>query len=231
MTFGRRSPEPFDSAEGAQIQRDIVGAVVHDLASITSALGLRADVAIGGLGERDVQAVAALTEQLRAATRPLVWLRGSPGRGALSPVRTIQMDVWWQHISQVAHALLPHGTRITLASDAPLATDNAFPGEDLSVFAMLLLATCRHFVDGDPAMPICLNVWLPRATDECPTVTLELTPINGASLGPLVKRPTRWKRFCLRTAARAGLTLSWWESVEGPMPVWRWRVMRDPATR
>ena len=84
MTFGSRRPEPFDSAEGAQLQRDIVGTVVHELASITGALSLRVDASTGTLGESDVQAIASLTAQLRAATKPLIWLRGSPGRGMLA---------------------------------------------------------------------------------------------------------------------------------------------------
>lgn len=233
MTFGRRRPEPFDSAEGSQLQRDIVATVVHELASITSALSLRVDAAPGALGEGDVRAIATLTTQLRNATKPLIWLRGSPGRGVLAPVRRIDVDTWWRHTSQVAYALLPHGTRITLSSSngahGALGADNAFPGEDLAIFTMLILGTCRHFVDADQTLPVGLEVELPHASDSHPTICLQLTPVNEMALGPVIKRTTRWKRFCMRTAARSGSTLNWWQPVDGPSPAWQWSVSRHGA--
>jgi hypothetical protein len=227
MTFGRRRPEPFDSAEAAQLQRDIVGTVVHELASITSALALRVDAARGSLGESDTQAVALLTAQLRNATKPLIWLRGSPGRGMLAPVRNIEVESWWQHTSQVASAVLPHGTRITSSFNGAPASGNALPGDDLAVFTMLVLGTCRHFADADQSLPINLEVTLPRVSDEQPTVSLQLTPITESALDPVIKRTTRWKRFCMRTAARSGTVLTWWQPVEGESATWRWSVCRN----
>jgi len=227
MTFGRRRPEPFDSAEAAQLQRDIVGTVVHELASITSALSLRVDASPGALGESDVHAIATLTSQLRAATKPLIWLRGSPGRGMLAPTRNIEVQTWWQHTSQVASGLLPHGTRITTAGNGTPAEGNAIPTEDLSIFSMLILATCRHFVDADQSLPVGLAVTLPQVADPHPSISLTLTPISESSLGPVIRRTTRWKRFCLRTAARSGSSLTWWEPVEGTLPTWRWTVTRN----
>lgn len=230
MTFGRRRPEPFDSAEGAQLQRDIVATVVHELASITSALALRVDAADKTLGERDVQAVATLTAQLRNATKPLIWLRGSPGRGMLAPARNIEVDTWWRHTSQVAHALLPHGTRITTADNGATESGNELPTEDLSLFAMMVLATCRHFVEADQSLPVALEVTLPHAGDEHPIVCLQVTQVNEVALGPVIRRTTRWKRFCLRTAARSGATLHWWHQVEGgTLPAWQWSVSRNGA--
>lgn len=228
MTFGRRRPEPFDSAEGAQLQRDIVATVVHELASITSALSLRVEAAPGALGESDVKAVASLTAQLRSATKPLIWLRGSPGRGMLSPVRNIEVDTWWKHISQVAHALLPHGTSITLSPthDASEA-ENAMPGEDLAIFTMLVLGTCRHFVDAGQTLPVALEVTLPRASDAHPIICMQLTPVNEIGLGPAIRRTTRWKRFCMRTAARSNTSFSWWQPVDGPLPTWQLSVSRN----
>ena len=229
MTFGRRRPEPFDSAEGAQLQRDIVATVVHELASITSALALRVDAADKTLGESDVRAVATLTSQLRNATKPLIWLRGSPGRGMLAPARNIEVETWWRHISQVAHALLPHGTRVTAANETA-ASGNALPSEDLAVFAMLVLATCRHFAEADRSLPLALEVTLPQASDSHPIVCLQLTPVGEVALGPAIRRTTRWKRFCLRTAARADVTLHWWHEVEdGSSPAWQWSVSRNLA--
>jgi hypothetical protein len=229
MTFGRRSPEPFDSAEGAQLQRDIVGTVVHELASITSALSLRVDASTGTLGEADVQAIATLTGQLRAATKPLIWLRGSPGRGMLAPVRNIEVQTWWQHTLQVASALLPHGTRISTSANGIPAVGNAIPTEDLAIFAMLVLGTCRHFVDADKSLPVGLEVTLPQVSDLHPSVSLTLTPLSETSLGPVIRRTTRWKRFCVRTAARSGTALTWWEPVEGALSTWRWTVTRNGA--
>jgi hypothetical protein len=230
MTFGRRRPEPFDSAEGAQLQRDIVASVVHELASITSALSLRVDGTPGPLSENDVQAVAALTTQLRNATKPLIWLRGSPGRGMLAPVRSIDVDTWWRHTSRVAYALLPHGTRITLAAtNVAHGPDNVLPGEDLAIFAMLVLGTCRHFVDVDQTLPVALEVTLPRSSDQQqPMVCLQLTPVNELSLEPVIRRTTRWKRFCHRTAARAGATLNWWQPIDwGGTQAWQWSASRN----
>ena len=227
MTHGRRRPEPFDSAEAAQLQRDIVGTVVHELASITSALALRVDAAHGALAENDVRAVASLTAQLRNATKPLIWLRGSPGRGMLAPVRNIEVDTWWHHTAQVASSVLPHGTRITTPSAGAPAPGNALPSEDLSIFAMLVLATCRHFVEADQSLPVSLEVTLPQVSDEQPTVGLKVTPLSESSLGPVVKRTTRWKRFCLRTAARSGTALTWWQPVEDEPSAWQWSVCRN----
>jgi len=229
MTFGRRRPEPFDSAEGAQLQRDIVATVVHELASITGALSLRVDASTGTLGESDVQAIASLTAQLRAATKPLIWLRGSPGRGVLAPVRSIEVQTWWQHMLQVASALLPHGTRITTAANGVGAAGSAIPTEDLAILTMLVLGTCRHFVDADQSLPVGLEVTLPQVSEPHPSVSLTLTPMSESSLGPVIRRTTRWKRFCLRTASRSGTELTWWEPVEGALSTWRWTVTRNGA--
>jgi hypothetical protein len=127
----------------------------------------------------------------------------------------------------VAYALLPHGTRITANTDTADG-ENTLPTEDLSIFAMLVLATCRHFVDADQSLPIGLEVTLPKASDSHPIMCLQLTPVSETSLAPLIRRPTRWKRFCLRTAARAGVALNWWQPVEGGLsPAWQWSVSRN----
>ena len=148
----------------------------------------------------------------------------------LAPARDIDVATWWQHMSQVAYALLPRGTRISPAADATPAPGTALPSDDLALFSMLVLGTCRHFVDADPAVAISLDVTLPHFVDSNPTVCLELTSVGDAPLGSMVKRATRWKRFCMRTAARAGATLTWWEPVDGASAKWRWCVSKNALT-
>lgn len=228
MTSGRRTAEPYDSAEAAQLQRDIVSSVVHDLGSITSAFALLIDASRGAFGERDVQAVTTLTEQLRATTKPLIWLRGSPGRGALAPVHAVEVATWWRHTSQVVAALLPRGTRVAPSADDIPTTGNALPGEDLAIFTMLILGACRHIGENDPHAAVALSVTLPSVESDSPTVMLELRA-DDIDSAPSVTRTTRWKRFCVRTAARAGATLSWWEPVGSPCVVWQWSVSGKPV--
>jgi hypothetical protein len=223
MTYGRRKPEPFDSSEAAQLQRDIVATVVHDLTSITSALSLRVDTARGTLGERDVQAVAALTAQLRAATRPLVWLRGSPGRGALSPARVIHVSDWWQHMLQVVCALLPRGSQVLPPGDTTLAAGVTVSADELAVLSMLLLGACRHVVDVDPTAAVSLTVTLPQMSGDSLQLALDLAPRGENALDALATKATRWKRFCARTATRTRATLQWWEHTDTPS-TWRWHV-------
>ncbi len=223
MTYGRRKPEAFDSREAAQLQRDIVATVVHDLASITSALSLRVDATRGTLAERDVQAVAALTAQLRAATMPLVWLRGSPGRGALSPARVIHVSDWWQHTIQVVCALLPRGSQVLPPGDTTLASGVAVGADELALLSMLLLGACRHVVDVDATAAVSLTVTLPRMTGDALQLEVELAPLGESALDVLATKATRWKRFCVRTATRTGATLHWWEHTNHPA-MWRWSV-------
>lgn len=223
MTYGRRKPEPFDSREAAQLQRDIVATVVHDLTSITSALSLRVDATRGTLAERDVQAVAALTAQLRAATKPLVWLRGSPGRGALSPARVIHVSDWWQHTIQVVCALLPRGSRVQPPGDTTLASGVTVSADELALLSMLLLGACRHVVDVDATAAVSLAVTLPGMSGNSLQLAVELVPLGESALDVLATKATRWKRFCARTATRTGATLQWWEHTERPS-TWRWSV-------
>ncbi len=230
MTFGRRTPEPFDSAEAAQLQRDVVATVLHGLGSITSALALRVDASRQGFAERDVHAVAALTEQLRAATRPLIWLRGSPGRGALSPERALDVAVWWQHTAQVVYALLPRGTHVRLSADATPPDANALPSADLTLFAMLILGSCRHIVDLDARTALILTVTLPHVASSPFAVVMELTTFDGVAIPLLATRMTRWRRFCARTAARAGATLAWWEPIPNANTVYRLSIAKHNVT-
>lgn len=228
MTYGRRKPEPFDSREAAQLQRDIVATVVHDLTSITSALSLRVDATRGMLGERDVQAVAALTAQLRAATKPLVWLRGSPGRGALSPARVIHVSDWWQHMLQVICALLPRGSQVLPPGDTTLASGVTVSADELALLSMLLLGACRHVVDIDATAAVSVTVTLPRMSGNTLELAVELEPRGESALDVLATKATRWKRFCARTATRTGASMQWWARAESTSP-WRWTVHTQSA--
>lgn len=228
MTFGRRSREIFDSAEAAQLQRDVVATVLHDLGSVTSALALRVDAHTTHLELRDVQAVAALTEQLRSAVKPLVWLRGSPGRGAMAPARLVDVAFWWHHVEQVSLNLLPRGSRLTVVVDAaPPSTPSILPAEQLVLLTMMMLGTCRHLADASPNAPIALAVLLPRS--DPPRVRLELSASADGALEQVVGKSTRWRRFCVRSAKRAGATLSWWAPRRDGASAWRWSVTLPDA--
>ncbi len=230
MTFGRRPPEVFDSAEAAQLQRDVIATVLHDLGSVTSALALRVDARTTHLERRDAQAVAALTEQLRDAVRPLVWLRGSPGRGALAPARSVDVAFWWHHVEQVSLNLLPRGSRMHVVVDGttPPAT-NALPPEQLALLTMLTLATCRHFIDVKVNAPLELEVRLPRSTSGHIGLAFS-TGVDGA-FERSVGKSTRWQRFCVRVAKRAGITLSWWAPTSGNTSRWCWSAtLADSVT-
>lgn len=60
---------PLDTVETAQLQRDIVRAVTHDLGSIAGALALRAELGDGrdsAAAEKQKMVLKSLAEQIRA---------------------------------------------------------------------------------------------------------------------------------------------------------------------
>ncbi len=230
MMSARRARESFDFAEAAQLQRDIVAAVVHDLGSITSALALRVDAARGQFSEKDVQAVGLLTEQLREVTRPLIWLRGSPGRGLLSPTRVVDVDAWWAHTARVASALLARGSRVERREPLDAGRAAHLPTETLSLLSMLLLGTCRHVSDVAESI-VDLSVTLPQKSTTEAALAVSLTMRTAGHIERVTRRSTRWKRFCLRTAVRAGASIEWFRPQDHDPATLVWRVVVALAPR
>ncbi len=228
MTSATPHRQVFDSAEATQLQRDVIATVLHDLGSVTSALALRVEARTTPLELHDVRAVAELTEQLRDAVKPLVWLRGFPGRGALAPAQLVDVAFWWRHVHHVSLNLLPRGSRLHVVVDATYPPrPSALPAEQLALMTMLMLGTCRHFVDVNHNAPLMLNVLLPRSDSK--HVALELSASADSVFEHSIGRSTRWRRFCVRAAARAGVTLAWWAPLGADTFVWRWSVTLTDA--
>ena len=213
------SDEPFDSAEGCQLQRDHVAIVLHELGNITSALSLRVDGPPRPLSATDTAAIATLTAQLRIIAGHLSWLRGSAGHGVLAPTKDIEAHAWWSHVAAVATSVLPRGSRC-IVSDVDHALVGVLPADHASVFTMLTLAACRHFTGVCWSAPVHIVARLPRRDASPSSFALAVTDTH-ADFTDAITGPSRWRTFSERTAHRARVEIGWWAATSDPHS-WHW---------
>ncbi|BAH38041.1 hypothetical protein GAU_0999 [Gemmatimonas aurantiaca T-27] len=201
---------PLDNTETAQLQRDIVSVVTHDLGSIAGALALRAEIpgsTEAVAQERQRAVLKSLADQVRAAMRMLEVIRGGEGRSGLGAARTAPEGWWLEQLRRLCHATLPRGASVQCtASDAiaPLSE------RDVAGLTMLMLAALRHLQPERLTGALSLDIGVHVANDDRVPAVLVSMAMRGVPLRASRSRRTRWQRFCDAQSAERAWPVTWW---------------------
>jgi hypothetical protein len=204
------------SADAAELLGDLLGAVVHDLGSITAALDLRAGALGAGASEADGAALRALAAEVRDITRTLRLLRGPAGSDALAPGRMLEATDWWRLVSRLTKGVLPRSTVV----HATLG-DVALAPRDATMLAYAWLAACRDAASRGLADrgTIAIDVRGSEADGSGTAITAYCEPWPGDGAA----RSGRWHRFVARLP---GIAVDWWTARDGGA---RWHVRTTAA--
>jgi len=225
---------PLDSAETAQLQRDIVSAVTHDLGSIAGALALRAQIPVSAdpaAQERQRAILGALADQVRTAMRALEVVRTSGGTSVSGLASATANDLWIEQLSRLAAAVLPRGS--TVQVDPPPALPTSTSGLT-STLTLVMLGALHHLNlsrdTGGVQLLLKTEVTAAAVPDAAALLTLTAEVVGRPDGRPLrlSVRRSRWQRYCERlTAERAG-TMIWWHHAAPDRLIWQCRFL--PAT-
>jgi hypothetical protein len=80
LASGKKPASPLDlSAENAELNRDVISTLAHELGGIASALDLRAAAMARSIPDQDLVALREIAEEVRMATRAARFARGPDG--------------------------------------------------------------------------------------------------------------------------------------------------------
>jgi hypothetical protein len=97
LASGKKRAIALDlTAESAELSRDVLSTLAHELGGIASALDLRVAAMARVIGEQDLHALREIAEEVRMATRAARFARGPDGSGMLNPMRRQSLDEWWR---------------------------------------------------------------------------------------------------------------------------------------
>lgn len=215
MSSHKRSTRFMASAEAAELYRDVLVLVVHDLGGVSSALSLRAEALTAILPESDRFALESLSEQIRDINRLLRLVQGSRSDELLSPTKEAPVREWWRLVSQLLAAVLPRNVTLTHRLGATTLSSS-----EANVVAMLVMLAGRDLTS--------------RGLNAPAQVTIEVGPRSGSQNGTVVRMSLncadwpvdgdrravrRWFRYAQRLARPSGAHVEWWHERNDRM-VW-----------
>lgn len=213
MASGKTEGEDNVSRSGtAELTRDILSVLAHELGGIASALDLRTHVISTAISETDLKALRDLTEELRTTTRTIRLVRGTDGSGNLNPGRNQTVADWWKTASRFVAHTLPRGTALEAHfSEAEL------PAAQSSVLLWLLLAACKDIAERGLKTPCTMRVSNPSAGGSGLTLLVEV-PVD--CVGVVDDGDTGWHDYAAQLAVDNRIAPPAWE--KGGASV-RWR--------
>jgi hypothetical protein len=225
MSSSRHNIPRFPATpQAAEIYRDALGMVVHDLGGISSALALRADALRPVVPANEVEALHGLTEQLRDVMRLLRTVLGPRGDSLIAPSRRTPADEWWRLTSRLLSASLPRAVRITQTLAPVTLTPTAS-----SLFANLMMLACRDLVARGLVAPATLHVTIAAvpspSSDAAGDIDRACVTLDIASPTlPLADRVIGgWQRSAARLARRGRADMQWW-TADGDRERWQCSV-------
>lgn len=229
---------PLDTVETAQLQRDIVRAVTHDLGSIAGALALRAELGDGrdsAAAEKQKMVLKSLAEQIRAAMRMLEVVRGGDGRSEVGANRSAPAGWWLEQLQRLVTTILPRGSTGHI-SGAEHASARNLSEQEIAALTMLSLAALHHMQirreNGSVVFGISVERESPRDS-ESDTLTLSITMEAGLladGRSPRLRaRRSRWQRYADAQVRELGWTMRWWQArgTDGFI----WQCVLSPVAR
>ena len=215
------SHAPEASAD-AELQRAALGAIAHDLSTVTAALALRASALAARIPDDDARALRSLGDELRDQGRLARLVGGYAHSTVLSPLEDLTVMHWWRIVAHVTANILPRGVLVTAEFDETLRVP-----APAHVFTVTWLAACRTLAEEGVVGPceIVLGTTAdrPAVIASCPVLAF---PVRTR------RRPHgRWQRFGEDAAAAAGASLGWWVA-DGDRRLWSYEAApQEPPTK
>lgn len=207
MSSSKRSTRFVPSAEAAELYRDVLFLVVHDLGGVSSALGLRAEALSAILPEADRLALEGLSEQIRDINRLLRLVHGSRSGELMSPTKEAPVRDWWRLVPRLLAAVLPRN----IAIDHRLGSTNLTSSE-ANTIALLLMLAGRDLTSRGFRGPAQLLVEVePRDASESGTVVRLSLDRADWPVDSNDRAVQRWFRYAQRIATPSGAHVEWWD--------------------
>lgn len=192
---------PGEGALEAELLRNLLDTVAHDLGGLASALALRADVMQHAATSTSASACRAIASELRTLGTQLRELSAPRGGDTLSPTPVGSLDHWFELLSRFAQPLLGRG--VALRGEVPPVHVGSVAVHELTYIALALLHAMRE---------------LPASTHTEVLIDSELTPqaiaismsirnaLQALSLDALAE--SRWTRWAVQRSASTQIDLT-----------------------
>jgi hypothetical protein len=223
LASGKKRANPLDlSAENAELNRDVISTLAHELGGIASALDLRAAAMARSIPEQYLGALREIAEEVRMATRAARFARGLDGSGMLNPMRRQSLDEWWRLSGRFTASVLPRGVAVE-----PSFGDLTLTAEQASILTWIWLAGCKELSERGLTTPTTVSLTAERSATYDPALVAE-TPRD--SFGPGGDgSPGRWSRYAAKLAKVLGVGPPEWHDEDGTLR-WRIRLPAEPGT-
>ena len=202
------------SVEAAELNRDVLSSLAHELGGIASALDLRAAAMSRTLPGQDTTALRDIAEEVRMATRAARFARGSDGFGMMNPMRRQSLDEWWRFTSRFSAAVLPRGVEVE-----PQFSEAHITATQASAVTWIWLASCKELSEKGLTTPA--SVVLRGGAEDGGSVILVAEINRDRVVSPNGMR-SRWSQYADRQAKDSGLLGPSWEQDVDKV---RWRLI------
>lgn len=219
MASGKRSGNPWDlTAESAELNRDVISTLAHELGGIASALDLRAAAMARSIPDIDLAALREIAEEVRMATRAARFARGPDGNGMLNPMRRQSFEDWWKLTGRFTASVLPRGVAVE-----PQFSGAHFTTEQASALTWIWLAACKQVSERGFTTPATVRlIGGPGVEGAIASLAAET---DAGQVGPPVRATFRWSRYAAKVAKVLGIDPPEWELKDGFL---RWRIQLPP---
>jgi hypothetical protein len=213
----KQGTENLSGSEVAELTRDILSALAHELGGIASALDLRAHVLSNAIPPQDLAALRDLAEELRVATRAIRLVRGPDGSGTLNPSRRQTLAEWWRMAARFVAVALPRGTALeTRFAEGELTASQA------SDLLLLLLAACKELAERGIITPCTISIVSGPLDKGSAGVTL-VVEVPSDRVSP-ADPESRWAKYAEQAARKRKVTPPTWET-DASLVRWRCTVV------
>ena len=216
MASGRISRKALDfTAEGVELNRDVLSSLAHELGGIASALDLRAAAMARSIAREDLAALRDIAEEVRMSTRAARFARGSDGSGMLNPTRRQSLEDWWKLTGRFTATVLPRGVLVE-----PRFTPAHLTADQGSALTWIWLAACKEIAERGLLTPATLVL---RGGAEESNTAVALRAELGVDRLPVAEASTsRWSRYAARIGKELGVRATPWERDDSG---WRWKCV------
>ena len=216
MASGKKRAIALDlTAESAELSRDVLSTLAHELGGIASALDLRVAAMARVIGEQDLHALREIAEEVRMATRAARFARGPDGSGMLNPMRRQSLDEWWRLTGRFTASVLPRGVAVE-PSFAPVQLIS----ERATALTWIWLAGCKELTERGFTTPATVRLQGGPGVNGKGVVLLA-AETDASRVGSADSPKSRWSRYAAKAARVLGADPPEWAEEEGYL---RWRV-------
>ena len=214
MASGKKRANTWDlSAEYAELNRDVISTLAHELGGIASALDLRAAAMSRSIPEQDLLALREITEKVQIATRAARFARGMDSSGMLNPMRRQSLEDWWRLTRRFTAGVLPRGVEVE-----PHFTEVHLTAAQASALTWIWLAGCKEIGERGLVTPARLVLHGGAGENGSNSVSV-LAELDADRLGTASNSGERWSRHAARLAKALGVQPPSWERDGGKV---RW---------